>query len=40
MSSLERRHTEREQRLHILVEALSKGRLGSNFDHTASEAAQ
>ncbi|XP_055326690.1 uncharacterized protein LOC129580369 isoform X2 [Sitodiplosis mosellana] len=32
VSSLERRHTEREQRLHILVDALSKGRLTGSFD--------
>ncbi|KAM7347604.1 uncharacterized protein ACRADG_007150 [Cochliomyia hominivorax] len=32
VSSLERRHTEREERLHMLVEALSKGRLNGALD--------
>ncbi|XP_037029451.1 centrosomal protein of 162 kDa [Bradysia coprophila] len=32
VTSLERRHTEREQRLHMLVEMLSKGRLNGSLD--------
>uniref|UniRef100_A0A1A9W1H0 Centrosomal protein of 162 kDa n=1 Tax=Glossina brevipalpis TaxID=37001 RepID=A0A1A9W1H0_9MUSC len=32
VTSLERRHTEREERLHMLVEALSKGRLNSALE--------
>ncbi|KAL9880370.1 uncharacterized protein ACN2A1_011869 isoform 2-T2 [Glossina fuscipes fuscipes] len=37
VTSLERRHTEREERLHMLVEALSKGRLNSALDDLIGE---
>lgn len=36
VSSLERRHSEREERLHLLVEALSKGRLHGVLDNVIS----
>lgn len=32
VTSLERRHTEREQRLHMLVDMLSKGRMNGSLD--------
>ncbi|KAL5277762.1 CEP162 family protein [Megaselia abdita] len=37
VSSLERRHTEREERLHMLVEALSKGRLNGPMEDIMKE---
>lgn len=33
VSSLENRHAEREQRLHMLVDALSKGKLNGALDN-------
>lgn len=33
VSSLEHRHAEREQRLHMLVDALSKGKLSGALDN-------
>lgn len=38
VSSLEQRHSEREERLHLLVEALSKGRLNGILDETIQKA--
>ncbi|XP_055384996.1 centrosomal protein of 162 kDa [Condylostylus longicornis] len=37
VTSLERRHSEREQRLHMLVEALSKGRLNGALEDILTE---
>ncbi|XP_055843279.1 centrosomal protein of 162 kDa isoform X2 [Episyrphus balteatus] len=37
VSSLERRHSEREERLHMLVEALSKGRLNGALEDLISD---
>lgn len=37
VSSLERRHSEREERLHMLVEALSKGRLNGALEDLLSD---
>ncbi|XP_037931925.1 centrosomal protein of 162 kDa-like [Teleopsis dalmanni] len=37
VSSLERRHSEREERLHMLVEALSKGRLNGALEEMIAD---
>lgn len=37
VSLLERRHSEREERLHMLVEALSKGRLNGALEDMLQE---
>lgn len=38
VANLEQRHSEREDRLHLLVEALSKGRLNGLIDEAALKA--